>query len=166
MQRMSRDTVVATVLLVFCGVFFWASFDIRQPDYGVLMPSTWPRVVIGALTLLSMIYLIQSLRGDETVADAVKAKRDSGLKGWLCHWRNPIWCFVLFFAYLATLPVLGTLIGGICFVFVLQGVLGGWARQTLVLHASVAVIAVGGMWSLFTFGLGVLFPPGMILGQF
>ncbi|MDA0304811.1 MAG: tripartite tricarboxylate transporter TctB family protein [Proteobacteria bacterium] len=166
MQRMSHDTVVAMVLLVFCGVFIWASFDIRQPDYGVLMPSTWPRVVLGALTLLSMIYLIQSLRGDETVADAVKAERDSGLKGWLRHWRNPIWCFVLFFAYLVTLPVLGTLIGGISFVFVLQGVLGGWAPRSLVLHASVAVIAVGGMWSLFTFGLGVLLPPGMILGQF
>ena len=28
------------------------------------------------------------------------------------------------------------------------------------------LLAIGGMWSLFTFGLGVLLPPGMILGQF
>ena len=40
MGRLNRDAVIAMVLLVFCGVFFWASFDIRQPDYGVLLPST------------------------------------------------------------------------------------------------------------------------------
>ncbi len=62
MERLNRDAVIAMVLLVFCGVFFWASFDIRQPDYGVLMPSTWPRVVLGVLSLLSLIYLVQSLR--------------------------------------------------------------------------------------------------------
>jgi len=166
MERLNRDALIAIVLLVFCGVLFWSSFDIRQPDYGVLMPSTWPRVIIGVLAFLSMIYLVQSLRGDSDVADAGKSDRARGLGGWLRHWRNPMWCFVLFLAYLVTLPVLGMLIGGVGFVFVLQGALGGWERRTLVHHAVVALLAVGGMWSLFTFGLGVILPPGMIIGQF
>ncbi len=61
MERLNRDVVIAIVLLVFCGVFFWASFDIRQPDYGVLMPSTWPRVILAVMAFLSMVSLFQSL---------------------------------------------------------------------------------------------------------
>jgi hypothetical protein len=30
-------------------------------------------------------------------------------------------------------------------------------------HAIIAVVAVGGMWSLFTYGLGVILPQGEIL---
>ncbi len=166
MDRLNRDAVIAIVLLVFCGVFFWASFDIRQPDYGVLLPSTWPRVVLGVLSLLSVIYLVQSLRQGADAEEEEAPDREPGIWGWVLYWRNPLWCFGLFFAYLATLPVLGMLIGGVSFVFVLLNVLGGWDRKNLVLHAAVALLAVGGMWSLFTFGLGVLLPPGMILGRF
>ncbi len=166
MERLNRDAVIAIVLLVFCGVFFWASFDIRQPDYGVLLPSTWPRVVLGVLSLLSVIYLVQSLRQGADAEEEEAPDREPGIRGWVLYWRNPLWCFGLFFAYLATLPVLGMLIGGVSFVFVLLNVLGGWDRKNLVLHAAVALLAVGGMWSLFTFGLGVLLPPGMILGRF
>ena len=69
MERVNRDVVIAILLLVFCGVFFWASFDIRQPDYGTLMPSTWPRVIIALLALLSVIYLVQSLKPGIDEAD-------------------------------------------------------------------------------------------------
>ena len=55
MNRLNRDTVIAVILMLFCGVFFWASFDIREPDYGVLPPSAWPRVILGLLALLSGI---------------------------------------------------------------------------------------------------------------
>ena len=80
--------------------------------------------------------------------------------------RNPIWCFVLFFGYVASLPVLGMLIGGVTFVFLLQCVLGGWSPRNLVVHALVALATVGGMWCIFTFGLGVLLPPGEIFNPF
>ncbi len=170
MQRLNRDANIAIVLLAFCGVLFWASFDIRQPDYGVLMPSTWPRVVIGVLAFLSVLYLIQSLNaGAEAIEDDdydAEHARGPGFRGWVEYWRNPLWCFFLFFLYLLSLPVLGMLIGGITFVYVLMGVLGGWDGNKPVLHAVFAIGTIGAMWSLFTFGLGVLLPPGMILGQF
>ena len=167
MGRLNRDTYVAIVLLLVCGVFFWASFDIRQPDYGTLMPSTWPRVILAVLSLLSLIYLFQSLRRG---SDAEPRERDSerkpGIRAWFAHWRNPISCFVLFFIFLATLPVLGMLIGGVSFVFALMGTLGGWSRRNVIVHAIVAVCTVGAMWSLFTFGLGVILPVGMIYNPF
>ena len=89
-----------------------------------------------------------------------------GLIGWIAYWRNPIWCFALFFAYLATLPVLGSLIGGVLFVFTLMGALGGWSPRNLVQHSALALISVGGMWGIFTYGLGVILPPGEIFSPF
>lgn len=170
MQRLNRDAIIAIVLLAFCGVFFWASFDIRQPDYGVLLPSTWPRVVLGVLAFLSVLYLLQSLNaGAEAIEDDeydAEHAREPGFRGWIEHWKNPLWCFFLFFLYLLSLPVLGMLIGGVSFVYVLMGVLGGWDGNKPIIHAVFAIGTIGAMWSLFTFGLGVLLPPGMILGSF
>ena len=37
-----------------------ASFEIREPDYGVLSPAAWPRLIIIIIGGLSVIYLIQS----------------------------------------------------------------------------------------------------------
>ncbi len=171
MGRLNRDTVIAIVLLAACGILFWSTFSIRNPDYGQLSPATWPRVVLGALGLLSVLYLMQSLRqgaaapGDDS-GDADSAPRPPGLGGWFSYWRNPIWCFVLFFLYLVTLPLLGSLIGGVLFVFTLMGVLGGWRPWNVLQHAALALLTVGGMWSLFTYGLGVILPPGEIFSPF
>jgi hypothetical protein len=167
MGRLNRDTYVAIFLLVVCGVMFWASFDIRQPDYGTLMPSTWPRIILAVLSLLSLIYLFQSLRAHrEEEEEPAEAHREAGIKGWLAYWRNPILCFVMFLFYLITLPVLGMLIGSMTFVFVLMGLLGGWSARRMLVHAMVTVCTVGVMWSLFTFGLGVMLPSGMIFNPF
>ncbi|MBT6093505.1 MAG: tripartite tricarboxylate transporter TctB family protein [Rhodospirillaceae bacterium] len=166
MERLNRDSVIAIALLLFCGVFFWASFDIRSPDYGVLKPSTWPRTIIAVLTFLSLIYLVQSLRGNPEIATASKSDREPGIRGWIDHWRNPLWCFGLFFVYLSLLPVLGMLIDGILFVWLLMGVLGGFDGKKPLFHLFFAMLAIVPMWSLFTFALGVILPPGMILGNF
>ncbi len=140
MSRLNRDTVIAITLLLFIGVFFWTTFSIRQPDYGILMPSVWPQVILSALTLLTVIYLGQSLKG--AFADQAAGTAGGGLRNWLRHYRNPLWCYVLFLAFLVTLPVLGMLIGGVLFVFCLLTVLGGATRDKLVLHAVIAVSAV------------------------
>lgn len=166
MRRLNQDTIVAMVLLVFCGVCFWASFDIRQPDYGVLLPSTWPRVILGVLSLLCFTYLVQSIRQDNTTPSTTPKTRPTSVLDWLKYWRNPLYCFGLFLAYLLMLPILGMLLAGITFVFLLQGLLGGWRPRQLLLHAVVAILSVGGMWSVFTFGLNVMLPSGIILPSF
>ncbi len=166
MDRINRDVVIAAVLLLFSGVFFWASFEIRAPDYGVLLPSTWPRVILAVLTFLSTIYLVQSLRAGAAETDEEADYQPKSIGDWYAHWRNVIWCFTLFLGYLLALPVLGMLLSGILFVFILLGFMGGWAPRDLLMHAVVAVLAIGSVWSLFTFALGVLLPPGMIIPAF
>ena len=164
MTRVNRDTVVAILLLVGCGVLLNASFDIREPDYGQLSPAAWPRTIVGVLTLLSLIYLVQSIRRGVPEEPAEKSARNLG--EWIAHWRNVFWVFALFLAYLLIMPWLGMLLGGLAFVFLLLNVLGGWSPDKLALHAVIAGVSVGGMWSLFTFGLGVLLPRGELFGWF
>jgi hypothetical protein len=172
MARLNRDTLVAIFLLVVCGVFMAASFDIREPDYGQLSPATWPRAIIGVLTLLSLIYLVQSIRKGPEPGDAAAVQQDGEAEletrgeAAAAGWRNVIVCFVLFLAYLLSLPWLGMLVGGTAFVFLLLSALGGWSPRLLALHAAIALVAVGGMWSIFTYALGVLLPRGELFGTF
>ena len=163
MNRMNRDAWLAVAMLLFTGFMLWASFDIREPDYGVLAPSVWPRIILVVFGILSAVFLVQSLRTDPGASLEGEEAMPTSVKGYLVYWRNPIICFGLFAAYLALLPVLGMLIDGMAFVFVLLCALGGWSPRDMAIHAAVAVISVGGMWSVFTFGLNVLLPTGMLI---
>ncbi len=168
MSRINKDVIVALCMLLACGIFIAASFQIREPNYGVLSPATWPRVILGAMTFLSLLYLFQSIRAgapEPTEAELVlmEERKRAGFFG---YWRNVIACFVLFFFYLLSMPWLGMLLGGLAFVFLLLNVLGGWSPKQVALHALISICTVGGMWALFTFGLEVTLPPGEIIGRF
>ncbi len=158
MSRLNRDVYIAIVLLLLCGVFFAASFDIREIDYGILKPAAWPRIILVALTILCLVYLVQSLRRGAPPDGA----EPFGIKGLLDKYRNPLWCYALFLLFLLTLDYLGMLIGGVLFVFCLLTAIGGASKRNLISHALIAVIMVGAMWGLFTYALGVIFPQGEI----
>ena len=179
MSRLSQDTIIAILLLLISGGLMIASFGIREPDYGQLSPAAWPRTIVAALGVLSFLYLIQSLRAGSGTPDNVDLPDDAatsepqqakvepgGAAAFFGYWRNVIWCFVLFLAYLLSMPFLGMLIGGVAFAFLLMTALGGHSPRQLALHAAIAVVAVGGMWALFTFGLKVPLPAGQILPRF
>ena len=154
-MALNRDTIVAVFLLLICGGLGWASLDIREPDYGVLSPAAWPRVILGVMAFLSLIYLIQSLRQGP---DAPNPEAPKSVGEFFAYWRNVIWCFVLFGVYLVAIPYLGILVGGMAFVFALLTALGGF--RNWLLHILIAAISVGGMWAVFTFALRVFLPRG------
>jgi hypothetical protein len=164
MRRLNQDAIIAILLLLASGVLFWATFSIRTPDYGVLTPSAWPRVIVFALALLSFLYLIQSLKKGEDKGKI--PDRQPGLKNLFVYWKNPIYCFGLFLIYLLTLPVLGSLIGGVSFVFILMNILGGVTKEKIITHFALSLTTVGGMWCIFTYGLEVMLPSGMIFSAF
>jgi hypothetical protein len=165
-MRLNRDTIVAIILLAICGVLWQQSFEIREPGYAQMSPAVWPRVVLGVLTLLSLAYLIQSVAQGPDAPPEEPGAGPLGIAGFVSHWRNVLWCFALFLAYLVAMPVLGMLIGGVLFVFLLLNALGGWSPRLLALHGVIALASIGGMWSLFTFGLNVFLPTGTLLGRF
>lgn len=158
-MTLNRDTFVAVFLLLICGGLMAASYEIREPDYGQLSPATWPRAIIVVLSVLSGLYLIQSLLQGPDAQDPDAPK---GFSEWVAHWRNVIWVFVLFLTYLLAIPWIGMLLGGMLFVFAILSALGGFQR--VLLHIAIAAISVGGMWMLFTFGLRVILPRGELTG--
>ena len=155
---MTRDSYVALFLLALCGVFFHASFDIEVTNYGTIQSSLWPRMVLTALTAMSALFLVTSLRRPDD-GPVVAAG------GFFRRYRNALWIFALFFAFVATLPVLGMLIGGFLFVFLALSALGParLAVRPLAIHGAIAALAVGLMWAIFTFGLRVILPEGELL---
>jgi hypothetical protein len=166
-MHLNRDTIVAIALLVICGVFWQQSFEIREPGYaGQMSPAAWPRAVLGALSFLGLIYLVQSLRQGPDIPPEGDASGGAGVIGFISHWRNVLWCFALFLAYLLAMPWLGMLIAGTLFVFLLLCALGGWSVRLMALHAAVALGTMGGMWALFTYGLKVILPTGSLIGRF
>ncbi len=164
MKRLNRDTLIAAVLLLFCGVFLYASRGIRTPEFeklapGQMDPSLWPRIILGGLVIMCGIYLVQSL-----VTPPAPGEKRGGVAGWYRHYRNPIWCYAVFLGFLLLLPLLGMLIAGALFVFGLMTLLGGRDRTALKHHALVTLGTVGGMWFIFACGLEVQLPRGGITG--
>lgn len=158
MARLNRDTLIALLLLVFCGVMISASLDIEETNYGTMQSSVWPQVVLGVLTVFCLAMLGQSV----LKPSVVKTENGAGSSG-LGRYRNAITVYVLFFLFLVTLPYLGMLLGGIGFVFLALTLLGEPELKRVPLHLAVAIGTVGLMWSIFTFGLGVLLPDGELL---
>ncbi len=159
MRRMNRDAWIALVLLLLCAGAFAETFNIRRTAYASIGAEVWPRLILALLTALVLVYLAQSLaRGREPGEPGPR-----GLWARIVHYRNPIWCFVLFGAFLVTLPWLGMLLGGVLFVYAMLTVLGPRHLRAHLVHALIAVLSVGGMWAVFTFGLRVILPEGTIL---
>ena len=155
----NRDSVVALCLIMASGGLMVASFDIREPDYGVLSPAAWPRLIIIIMGVLSVLYFVQSLRMPKTDTSNTQKKN---LFEFVDYWRNVFAVFIIFAVYLVALPFLGMLIGNIVFSFVLLSVLGGW--RPFIMHGLVAIGTSGGMWLLFTYALEVFLPRGSLTG--
>ena len=156
-MRLNRDVIVATVLLLICSGFLYATGDIPKAIFNQMSSALWPRIILTPLIFLLLIYLGRSLMQTKT-----EDTGRGGLKAWFLHYRNPIYCYLMFFIFLLTLPYFGMLIGGILFVFFMLSILGGFSPRLLILHGVIATISVGAMWSLFVFALGVILPRGEI----
>ncbi len=140
-MRLNRDSVTAILLLLMCGVFIAATFTIRETSYGTIGSEFWPRIILAAMTVVCLIYLVNSLRlapGLATVPES--ASQRGGLNRFFHEHLNAFICFFAFAAFVATLPYLGMLIGGTLFVF-----------GTLTLSSQPALRAIG-----MTTGLGVV----------
>ncbi|WPZ34350.1 tripartite tricarboxylate transporter TctB family protein [Thalassobaculum sp. OXR-137] len=159
-MSVSRDTIVAILLLAFCGLLWQASYDIEVTTYGTMQSSVWPRIIIVALGLFSALLLLQSIfRPDPSVAAETEAPSAPAH----VRYRNAGIIYVLFLLFLLTLPTLGMLLGGALFVFLSLTALGRPSAKLVAIHATVAIVSVGSMWAIFTFGLRVILPQGDIL---
>tara|TARA_E500000318_G_scaffold85341_4_gene81365 strand:+ start:7537 stop:8022 length:486 start_codon:yes stop_codon:yes gene_type:complete len=156
--RLNRDTLVSLLLLVFCGVMISASLEIEDTNYGTMQSSVWPQVVLGVLTVFCL-----AMFGQSVLKPTIAKSETSAASGGIGRYRNAITVYILFFLFLVTMPYLGMLLGGIGFVFLALTLLGEPELKRVPLHLAIAVGMVGLMWTIFTFGLGVLLPDGELL---
>ncbi|MEQ8709602.1 MAG: tripartite tricarboxylate transporter TctB family protein [Rhodospirillales bacterium] len=165
MAGLNRDALTAIVLLIVEAVFLQQTFQIREMSFATMGADVWPRAILIPLILCTLGYLAQSLRrGPDVVASENAEAGETVADGnWLYRYRNVFFCYGLFLAFLLTLDFFGMLIGGILFVFLALTAMGGASPRALALHALIAVVAVGAMWSIFTFALRVILPEGVIL---
>lgn len=162
MGRLNRDTIVALVLLVVWGVFFWQTLLVKDMGYATIGSQVWPQVILVTLFALTGGYLFQSLRKGPGGAGG---KRDDA-RPWHLRYRNAIYCYVLFFLFLLTLDYLGMLIGGVTFVFLTLTALGEKTPRAAAKHAAIAFVSIAAMWAIFTFGLRVMLPAGELLNVY
>ncbi len=160
MRGVNRDTVIAIILLLFCGVGYYQTLQIRKTSYGSMGSEVWPQAILAILAVLTLIYLAQSVRS----TTGVRLGGGDGLRGFVIKYQNALWCYALFTVFVYSLPTLGMLLAGIAFVFLTLTAIGNRDPRSLALHVAVAVGAVGFMWGIFTFALRVILPEGEILG--
>ena len=167
-MSLSKDTIAGLCLIMACGGLMLASLDIREPDYGVLSPAAWPRLIIVIMGILSVIFFLQSvLGGGQSTGDTAAAAKDAeprpkGFVEFFKYWRNVFYVFITFGLYLFILPELGMLISNILLSFTLLTLLGGW--RPIVTHLCIAIGTSGGMWLLFSYVLEVFLPRGNLTG--
>jgi hypothetical protein len=161
MRRINADIVIALLLIVVCAAFFIETFRYQKVHLAIIGSKLWPRVVVTALFFVAIAYLRVSLR----VRGAEVNERGSPRR-WLAANRNVVFCFAAFAVFLASLPYLGMFIGGALFVFITLTLLGNRDVRGHFVHAAIALLSVGTMWAIFTFGLGVILPQGELLPKF
>lgn len=164
MRRINRDAVIAVILLCMVGFLYHASYDIRTPEFdrlapGQMGPGLWPRAILIGLAITGSIYLLQSI-----VSPPPRGEKLGGPTGWYRHYRNPIWCFAAFAAFLSAIPFLGMLIAGVLFVFGLMTLLGPKDWGAAKRHLLTTLGTVVGMWFVFACLLEVQLPKGEITG--
>lgn len=166
MKRLNRDTLIAIALLCVVGILIHDSFGIKTPEFerlapGQMNPGFWPQIILTGLAIMGVIYLFQSI-----VDPSVPGEKRGGLAGWYRYYRNPIWCFAAFAAFLLLIPMLGMLIAGLLFVFGMMSLLGPTDRPAVLRHAWASLATVGGMWFVFACLLEVQLPKGNLTGAF
>lgn len=156
----SRDTIVAILLMAFTGLMWNATYDIEVTPYASMASNIWPRIIIVALGLFSALLLVRSIVVPEPKdPDAERL----GAVGLLGKYRNALIVYALFFGFLLILPTLGMLLGASAFVFLALTFLGRPEVRLIPIHAAISIGSVGFMWAIFTFALRVILPEGEIL---
>jgi len=158
MKSLNKDAVIAVLLCVIAALFYWETYYIPVYEYASIGSEIWPRVILVPLLALCVAYFVQSIKKGKTEGGGI-----SGIGDFFRTYQNPILSFVVFFIFLLTLDYLGMLIGGVLLVFTLLTVLGYKTPKALLIHAAIAIVTVGAVWSLFTFVLQVYLPEGELL---
>jgi hypothetical protein len=114
------DRLIALLLLVVCGVFYWQSQFVRRPPFAAfeaLGPETFPRWIVAVLAVCSLILLV---RGKGSLIPRIGGQQ---LRAWLDRYRLPLISLALFAIYGLAIPQIGWIPATSGYLIVMQLVL-------------------------------------------
>jgi putative tricarboxylic transport membrane protein len=114
------DRLIALLLLLVCGFFYWQSSLVRRPPFAAfeaLGPETFPRAVMAVLALLGLTLLIRG-RG----SPVPRISREA-FASWLDHYRLPLISLALFPIYALAIPQAGWIAATAVYLVVMQLIL-------------------------------------------
>lgn len=136
--------------LLIGAVLFYETFSFRRVDWDWMGLPFWPRLVLGFLMLLGVIFIIRGSL-DEGPFNSLNAKAFLVLAGGA--------------VYVALIPVLGYLIVTPVFIAGFSYALGPRTARSVLQALLVAAIATALIYSVFTEALYVQFPEGLMEEQ-
>lgn len=149
MPMASRDIIAAVGLLIFSGLYVWATFHI--PDRSIPNtpgPSFFPFVIISIVVALAMALLV---KGIATLM--VSEQRSTGSS----NARSPFLMLGAFIVFLVCLPWVGFLIASVVFFAVLMVLYGSRSPIKIVLWSMALPTA---LYLVFTEIFQVILPTG------
>jgi putative tricarboxylic transport membrane protein len=114
------DRLIALLLLLVCGFFYWQSSLVRRPAFAAfeaLGPETFPRAVVVVLAVLGVVLLI---RGKGPLVPRISREQ---LAAWLDHYRLPLISLALFPIYALAIPQAGWIPATAVYLVVMQLIL-------------------------------------------
>jgi hypothetical protein len=150
---MGRDGIAGLVCLAGSALLFAVTLGLPQPALVPIGPGFYPRMVLAATAVLSVLLVVADLRRGRRAAARGTAS-----------YRLVLIAFATFAAYVALLPLLGYRVATLLFVAALQATLerprgAQWAVTALVAVATTLVT-----YYVFEGYLSVLLPRGRLTG--
>ena len=156
MLQLTKDRALALVFLLVTSVMWFETRNIPPPSSWQTHGSAlFPRILLGAIGLLSVIILIRSLI--QGAPERTTPRRRFG--EWLAHHQMVLSLFGLFGAYALLLPHLGYMITTLAFMISSLALLLGvdhWRKWAI--NLGVSFTLVPSVYVIFRYGLQVWLP--------
>jgi len=154
---MSRDTGIGIGLLAICGLLYWQAGLVSVPPFVPIGPSFYPRVILILLAGLAVWLIAEDLLKRRAPARHAKKAAGSPL-----DYRRVLLGFIIFFAYVACLTLIGYLTATVFFVLGLSWSIGPRDVREIPKLIAVAIGTALATYLVFEKYLYVFLPRGLL----
>ncbi|HSB69278.1 MAG TPA: tripartite tricarboxylate transporter TctB family protein [Candidatus Methylomirabilis sp.] len=154
---MRRDRGIGLGLLALCGLLYWQTGGIPAQPFLPIGPAFYPRVILGLLAGLAVWLILEDL-----AAGRALARPAAGATGQPANYRAVGMCFLVFFAYILGLSLIGYLASTFLFVLALGWIMGPRQQRGLPKLVAIAVGTTLVTYLLFERYLRVFLPRGLL----
>jgi putative tricarboxylic transport membrane protein len=154
---MGRDTGIGVGLLAFCGLLYWQTGLISIPPFVPIGPAFYPRVILILLAGLALWLIAEDLLRKRT-----RLRTAGKAAGPAPNYRRVVLAFFVFFAYVASLSLIGYVTSTFLFILGLSWAIGPREVRSIPKLASVALLTTLVVYLVFEKYLFVFLPKGFL----